>query len=287
MSDKISAIHPADYVVLQLALPGQAVSNIGIYLLDPSADRGYLRLRSDWQQIAADEDREVLEPLGADLERLSDEMGGRAFLGLIEDSFSNVIQLTPRETVNVGGSTSAGAYPRALARLYEQHVEPVPIRRFETHLPLYSLRAAATRFGEDMEVDEHDPETPWLETPQSLKLDPRMFIARVVGPSMEPLIPDGSLCIFRAGVAGSRQGKRLLVWERATSDSGGRYTVKTYRSTKQAARPHDPAEEDASWEHSEIVLEPLNPAFQPMRYTAGDEGRAFRVIGEFVQVLEE
>ena len=115
-----------------------------------------------------------------------------------------------------------------------------------------------------------------------------MFIARVVGPSMEPLIPDGSLCVFRAGVAGSRQGKRLLVWEQATSASGGRYTVKTYRSSKRATGPQPGSgEEDESWEHAEIVLEPLNPAFEPMRYTAGDEGRAFRVIGEFVQVLEE
>ena len=285
MSDKTSDVHPADYVVLQLALPGQAVSNIGVYLLDAAADRGYLRLRSHWQDVAPGEEREVLEPLGADLERLSDEMGGRAFLGLIEDSFSNVIQLTPRETVNVR------AYPRALTRLFEQHVEPVPIRKFATHLPLYSLRAAATRFGEDMEVDEQDPETPWIETPPNLKLDPRMFVARVVGPSMEPLIPDGSLCVFRAGVAGARQGKRLLVWERATSDSGGRYTVKIYRSAKQAARPHPSDDaaggEDAGWEHAEIVFEPLNPAIPPMRYTSGDEGQAFRVIAEFVQVIEE
>jgi phage repressor protein C with HTH and peptisase S24 domain len=38
-----------------------------------------------------------------------------------------------------------------------------------------------------------------------------MFVAQVVGRSMEPLIPDGSLCIFRHGVRGSRQGKRLLI----------------------------------------------------------------------------
>jgi SOS-response transcriptional repressor LexA len=275
MSDEtVVEMNRAEYVVLQLALPGRPVSNVGVYLLDASADRGHLRLKPDWETVAGEDDREVLERLEDDLRQVAEEMGGKAFLAYLEDSFSNVIQLTQREALNVGG------YARALARLYERHVEPIPVRRFVTHLPLYSVRAAATRFGEDMEVEEEG----WLEAPQALQLDQRMFVARVVGRSMEPLIPDGSLCVFRAEVVGSRQGKRLLVWEEATSESGGRYTVKRYRSNKLATGP---AEDDESWEHGEIVLEPLNPDFEPMRYNAGDEGRGFRVIGEFVQVVEE
>ena len=38
-----------------------------------------------------------------------------------------------------------------------------------------------------------------------------MFVARIAGRSMEPRIPDGSLCVFRAGVTGSREGRLVLV----------------------------------------------------------------------------
>ncbi len=38
-----------------------------------------------------------------------------------------------------------------------------------------------------------------------------MFVARIAGQSMEPKIPDGSLCVFRHGVTGSRQGRLVLV----------------------------------------------------------------------------
>ena len=59
-----------------------------------------------------------------------------------------------------------------------------------------------------------------------------MFVAQVVGRSMEPLIPDGSYCIFRAPVVGSRQGKRLLIQEIKAAGSSSAFTVKRYTSRK-------------------------------------------------------
>ncbi len=38
-----------------------------------------------------------------------------------------------------------------------------------------------------------------------------MFVAEIAGHSMQPTIPDGSLCVFRYGVAGSREGRLVLV----------------------------------------------------------------------------
>ena len=41
------------------------------------------------------------------------------------------------------------------------------------------------------------------------------------------------------------------------------------------------------WRHVSIHLAPINPEFEAMEFGPEDEHRRFRVIGEFVQVLEE
>jgi phage repressor protein C with HTH and peptisase S24 domain len=65
----------------------------------------------------------------------------------------------------------------------------VPLERakpFVTHLPVYSLAAAAGRFGHGQAVSEEG----WVQV-NGRRLDENMFVARVVGRSMEPMIPDG------------------------------------------------------------------------------------------------
>ena len=59
---------------------------------------------------------------------------------------------------------------------------------------------------------------------------------------MEPLIPDGSLCVFRSGVTGSRQGRLVLV-EALGRGSNDRYTVKRYHSEKAQ-------DSEGAWTHS-------------------------------------
>ena len=92
---------------------------------------------------------------------------------------------------------------------------------------------------------------------------------------MEPKIPDGSLCVFRAGVTGSRQGKLVLV-ESLGGGTNDRYTVKRYQSFKRQ-RP------DGTWEHDAIRLEPLNPEFEAWELHPEEE--KYRIVGEFVDVL--
>jgi hypothetical protein len=259
----------ANFSLLQLALPARAVLNIGIFLLDPAADRLYMKLRSDWSGVAGPDDVEVLEALGGDFEAKIGEMGGEAFLRSLEDTLSNSLLITSREPVLVSG------FQKALERLFEEHVQRTEVIPFVTHVPRYSLRAAATKFGEDMEVEAEG----WVEAPGRIKLHRNMFAARVVGRSMEPLIPDGSLCLFRAGVVGSRQGKRLLIQRIGATDSSAEFTVKVYTSIKAA-----PCEDQ--WRNIAISLTPLNPEFEAMEFGPEDEHRQFRVIAEFVQVLE-
>jgi len=61
-----------------------------------------------------------------------------------------------------------------------------------------------------------------------------MFVAQVIGKSMEPAIFDGAYALFRAPFDGSRQGKAVLVQLRDSADpeTGERYTVKRYANTK-------------------------------------------------------
>jgi hypothetical protein len=160
-------------------------------------------------------------------------------------------------------------------RLYRLDDARVKAQAYKTLLPVYSLRAAAGYFGAGTAVE---PEG-WVDASGIGRLDEKMFVARVVGRSMEPAIRDGELCVFRANPPGSRQGKVVLVQYRGPSDpeTGGAFTVKRYRSKKLV-------QEDGTWEHEEITLEPLNAAFQPIVLTAKEEGDVV-LAAEFVGTL--
>jgi ATP-dependent helicase YprA (DUF1998 family)/SOS-response transcriptional repressor LexA len=149
--------------------------------------------------------------------------------------------------------------------------------RFIKCVPLLSLQAAAGGFGESQTVEVAD----WIEPETSRKLREGMFVAQVVGRSMEPIIPDGAYCLFSASVTGSRSGRILLVQHRDIADpeTGGTFTVKRYRSDKKE-------EPDGSWRHSKIRLEPENPEYSPIILEASSEDEV-SVIAEFIEVLGE
>jgi len=155
-----------------------------------------------------------------------------------------------------------------------------PGRRSENWVPVYDLHVAAGGFGPSSPADCLG----WVESPTGLRPDERHFAARVHGRSMDPLIPDGSLCLFRSDVAGSRNGKILLVQHHAISDpeNGGSYTVKKYRSLK--VRDADAGGEDA-WTHAAIQLVPMNKHFQPI-WINPDQVEDLRVVAEFICVLQ-
>ena len=255
------------YSVLSVALPGAAVENAGILLVDPGADRAYIRFRPDLSTLS-DEDEDYLEALADDLTARAAEMGAVALLDWLEENASNFVRAGNRDTVAVD------SFDKTLNRLYRRHVTP-KVLPFRTHLPRFAAEAAAGSWGRPMEVGT-EPED-WVEA-TGLRLTPDMFVAHVTGRSMEPRIPDGSLCIFRGGgaVAGSRQGKLVLVVNYGEPGEN-RFTIKRYRSIKGSA-------EDGSWAHEKIILEPLNPEYQAWEL---DESDRIRVVGEFVRVLED
>ncbi len=254
----------ARYSLLQVDLPGGELTPIGVLLEERSANAVHLRLRRDWSELASSEDVELLSQLGADLAGKAVEMGAEEFFRHLEDSLSNALQITGREDIEVDD------FDRALNRLYREHVQTNVIP-FRTHLPRYSLRVAAGKFLENDEVTEES----WIEAPEDLRLVPEMFVAVIEGHSMEPFIPDKALCVFRTGVAGSRQGRLVLV-ENLETSGNNRYTVKRYKSYK--------ATQGEEWTHSRIRLESLNPDYPSWDLEPDQE--KYRIVGEFVRVLE-
>jgi SOS-response transcriptional repressor LexA len=155
-------------------------------------------------------------------------------------------------------------------------VRPRAEERYFTALPLIPLKAAAGGFGDPQYVP--DEQGDWVAVQTRHRLRPGMFVAQVVGRSMEPAIPDGSYCIFAAPVTGTRQGKTVLVQlaDAVDPETGQRYTVKRYESRKVPGGD--------SWRHETITLRPLNPAFESIVLNDVDED-SVRVVAELIEVL--
>ena len=199
-----------------------------------------------------------------------------------DESFQNMVTswMSSEAYRRLRSSTSAGAdrdvsdtMPSTL-----QFVKPLAEQRYATCLPLVPLKIAAGAFSNIQHIEDDDFE--WVTVESRHHLRRGMFVAQVVGKSMEPAIPDGAYCLFRAPVGGTRQGKTVLVQmsDVADPESGQRYTVKRYESEK--------ASDGDSWRHTRISLNPINPDFQPIVLTSTDE-RQFQVIAEVVEVLED
>src|SRR5438270_299244 len=114
------------------------------------------------------------------------------------------------------------------------------------YAPIFEPAAEAGGWSADQVAAARNEELGWMKVPSSIRLTPEYFITRVEGRSMEPAIPDGSYALFRELHGGSRNGKKVLVWNRSESE-GGRYTVKVYESSKKQST-------DGTWEHEEIRL---------------------------------
>jgi phage repressor protein C with HTH and peptisase S24 domain len=248
--------------------------NLGILLEDPESNSLRLRFRRDLESLFehadAEEDLDVLRALAQDLAQKGREMGAEKLFEYLENTLSGAIRITDREELLVSD------FDRALDRLYRNNV-PSNVLEFRTHLPQYSLRAAAGKFLENQEVTQEA----WVEAPEDLRLGDDMFVAEISGHSMEPHIPDGSLCVFRHGVAGSREGRFVLV-ENLETGGNNRYSVKRYRSAKSELASGE--FDTGTWRHSRIRLESLNPEFPSWDLDPDEE--KYRIIAEFVRVLD-
>jgi SOS-response transcriptional repressor LexA len=255
--------------LLEIAQAGGRPVPYGILLADRETGAWAQRLRDAayFEDAASFEgfdepEFDILTALPADLRQKAREMGGVRLLDWLEDGLSWFFRVSDRTPIVYNDAQAT------VDRLFDEHVDST-VRPFITHLPVFGLRAAATKFGEGMDVEQDG----WVRAPEDLRPQEGMFVAHVVGRSMEPLIPDGSDCIFRAGVAGSRSNRYLLIEKFDETDFAARYTVKKYA---RQGRLVESAEREGP-----IRLEPLNREFEPFDLTSDE----FRVIAEFVRVL--
>lgn len=171
----------------------------------------------------------------------------------------------------------------------EERTNVIPLRRVTREeraegkpaVPVVDLRFAAGGFSATQALDEHAQD--WVELPDWVRPQPGLFVAQVVGESMNRRIPNGAWCLFRANPGGTREGKVVVVQHRSIADSetGGRYTVKVYRSEKVPA-------EDGGWRHSRIILSPDSdqPGFEPIVLEMARDDQGFSVVAELLTVLE-
>lgn len=169
------------------------------------------------------------------------------------------------------------AYKSNVVALATQVRQAEKLEPYVNAVPLYDLQAAAGGFS-DLQHAEH---VNWVHVPKGMAVGRNVFACRVVGESMNRIIPDGATCLFRLNPGGSRNGKIVLVEcsDIQDGDSGSRYTVKEYQSIKIDA--------EDGWRHQRIILKPRshNPHIPTLELDGDDEHR-YRVVGEFLGVID-
>lgn len=150
------------------------------------------------------------------------------------------------------------------------------VKPYVNSVPLFDIYAAAGNFS-DLQIHANFD---WIELPFNVSVKEGYFVCKVMGESMNKLIPNNSYCLFKKDSGGSREGKIVLVesTEIQDSDFGSGYTIKEYSSTKRM--------ENDQWSHQTITLKPLS---YDSKYNeielAEDVLNSLKVVGIFVQVL--
>ncbi len=169
--------------------------------------------------------------------------------------------------------------PAAMPDVPLRRLRPEEVRPYENSVPLVDLKLAAGTFSGTQSFDLSDCD--WVELPDHFRPQPDLFVAQVVGESMNRRIQNGSWCLFRLNPKGTRQGKVVVAQHRDIHDPeyGASYTVKVYRSEKVPA-------EDGGWMHQRVVLKPDsdNAQFKDLIFDKEAAGQ-LRIVAELLTVI--
>jgi SOS-response transcriptional repressor LexA len=143
-------------------------------------------------------------------------------------------------------------------------------------IPFYDFYAAAGTFSEI----QSEKNFTLIEGPKN-NSNNDYFACKIIGESMNRVIPNGSICLFKPYTGGSRNGKILLIENRDLQDPdfNSAFTIKTYSSEKIVS--------EENWVHTSIVLRPnsFDSSYQNIIITE-QNAPEMRVIGEFIKILE-
>jgi len=190
-------------------------------------------------------------------------------------SAQEAVSVTNEKTVVAEDDKRSGPNVLPFKRVDLKRVKP-----FKNAVPLVDLKFAAGLFSDAQSFDINDTE--WIELPDIYRPQPGMFVAQVVGESMNRRIPNGSWCLFRANPQGTRVGKVVVAQHRSIDDSelGGSYTVKVYSSEKEQTQ-------DGSWQHARVELSPdsSDPSFVPLTF-GPEAAESVKIVAELIGVLD-
>lgn len=150
---------------------------------------------------------------------------------------------------------------------------------FENSVPLYSLKVAAGEF----KWNESLPKEKFILVSDGLKISKDHFACKIIGNSMNKIVQDGQIALFKRYNGGSRNGLMVIAeyYNHQDIDYGSCYTFKEYYSQKTI--------NEGSWEHEKIILKPksFDSSYQDIVIDQESiKERKFNVIGVFERVLE-
>ena len=142
---------------------------------------------------------------------------------------------------------------------------------------MYDFYAAAGTFSEL----QSEKDFTLIEGPENSSSND-YFACKIIGESMNRVIPNGSICLFKSYTGGSRNGKIVLVenLDIQDPDFNSAFTIKTYSSEKSVS--------EETWGHTSVVLRPnsFDSSYQNIIITA-ENAAEMRIVGEFMRILKE
>lgn len=291
--DYVGVIIGPDFVIRN----GQAIANAGKRAKTDSSIKGYKNLlKVNPDKAKQDADAIIKNTYRTLMTRGSkgcyifctDQETNTYFkelIGTLQENSVDIEQLAATLISDVAQQDVISTYPGLTLRV----INAKDVRPYQNSVPIYDLAIAAGQFTASQVVNEVPTDSyinaveqyDWVELPEVFKHQPGLFVARVVGESMNKRIPNGSWCLFRLAPGGTRQGKVVLVQHRDINDTdtGGQYTIKVYESEKVK---HD----DGEWRHKKITLKPdtTAPGYEPIILN-GTEAGELKIIAEMIAVL--
>lgn len=154
-------------------------------------------------------------------------------------------------------------------------ISPPTRERFMRYLPFYSLAVAVEKFGRHKELKEEG----WMEVEAGRKLQKTMWVTRMKGQSMVPLIADGGFAVFDTAVPEILDGLILLVQFRGIHDPdlGDGITIRRFAGAQRV-------ESRKAFRYGEIRLEPLNPEY-PSIVLKDVQSDDFKVVGRYISTI--
>lgn len=169
--------------------------------------------------------------------------------------------------------------PSTNAVLPFKRLEQRAVKPYVNAVPLVDLKFAAGVFSDTQLIE--DAETIWVTLPDIFRPQRGLFVAQVVGESMNRRIPNGAWCLFRIFPTGTRQGKIVVAQHRSIYDPdlGGSYTIKIYQSEKATTT-------DGEWAHTRITLKPdsTDAGYADLQFDP-DTADGLTIVAELIATL--